>query len=556
MLQNTSSDKDIVNLIVETTIELGIKHVILSPGSRNAPLIIAFANNKLFNSYSIIDERSAAYYALGMAKELQQPVAIVCTSGTAALNYAPALAEAFYQEIPIVAITADRPSEWIDHEDGQTIHQANIFNNYIKQSLSLPDETLPNSTKIAQAQLTKFVETFSQYPLGPAHINVPLTEPLYNTTTHNYKPQTPFVATTPQKPNLEIIKSIWEKAEKVMIVVGFMQHNNILNQLIGQLATTKNCVVIAPPLANIDSATTNTPESVILNMHNNTTPFTPNLLITLGNAVVSKQLKFFLRKNKPQYHIDIDLNPRKVDTYRALTHKIIADSNTAIKYIIDNCAAKNSYFVELWTNAAIKTTHITEQFQTKLAWSDFYAFSFIFKQLAQYNYTINLHLANSTPVRFADLFPKLPNVNYYCNRGTNGIEGCLSTAAGGSLTSPNLTLAIIGDVSFFYDSNCFYNNHLNKNFKVVVINNGGGNIFNVLGYTSGMECANYFTTPIGFSVKGVCDTFSVQHFKATTIAELQNQWQKFIDCNYCSVLEIDTHNADNTMVLKDFFSQL
>ncbi len=556
MKQHTSSDKLIVNHIVDKMALMGVRHVVVSPGSRNAPLIVAFAGNKAFKCYSIIDERSASYYALGMARQLRQPVAMICTSGTAVLNYAPALAEAYYQEVPLIAITADRPSEWIDHEDGQTIRQNGIFSNYIKLSCSLPDESDADAVTHSASLLDGFADDFQKFPLGPAHINVPLDNPLYGQTEVDDSPLRDFCPTMPRCDTFDNVPAIWNDAEKIMVVVGINLPDKHLDNLLLQLAEQKNCVVVAPPTSNIDSCTVGTPESVIAWMpKEKEADFRPDLLITLGNAIISKELKMFLRRNKPQRHIDVDLNPMPVDTYRCLTDKIIADSHKFVEFLLNNCDAKTCAYRQLWSLAYADAQMRHSQYVANLPWCDFRAHNFIYEKLKQSAEKVILHISNSTPIRYAELYSKLPNADYYSNRGTSGIDGCLSTAGGASLATDNLTLAITGDVGFFYDSNCFYNRHLRKNFKIVLMNNGGGNIFSVLNYIKDTTCAEYFTTPLNFSAQGICQAFGVQHFKAGSADELDIQWQKFIEAEKCALLEIDTHSVDNAEMVRKYLGK-
>lgn len=555
-MQHISSDKPIVNQIVDKMALMGVRHVVVSPGSRNAPLIVAFTGNKAFTCHSIIDERSASYYALGMARQLCQPVAMICTSGTAVLNYAPAIAEAYYQEVPLIAITADRPSEWIDQEDGQTIHQNGIFGNYIKLSCSLPDESDADAVEQSAKLLDGFADDFSRYPLGPAQINVPLDNPLYGQMNVDDSPLRDFSPKMPRFDDFSKVPAIWNDAEKIMVVVGINLPDKHLDNLLLQLAEQKNCVVVAPPTSNIDSCTVGTPENVIAWLpKDRENEFRPDLLITLGNAVISKELKMFLRRNKPQRHIDVDLNPMPVDTYRCLTDKIVADAHSFVEFLINNCNAKTCDYKQLWSLAYADAQKCHSQFVGELPWCDFYAHNFIYGKLMQSAEKVVLHISNSTPIRYAELYSKLPNAGYYSNRGTSGIDGCLSTAGGASLVTDRLTLAITGDVGFFYDSNCFYNSHLRKNFKVVLFSNGSGNIFSVLNYIKDTNCAEYFTTPLNFSAQGICQAFGINHYKASGKEDLALRWPEFIGDSHCALLEIDTRNVDNAEFVRKYLGK-
>jgi 2-succinyl-5-enolpyruvyl-6-hydroxy-3-cyclohexene-1-carboxylate synthase len=554
-MMNITSDKPIVQALVQCLTTLGLKHAVISPGSRNAPLIIAFTGNSHFKCYSIVDERSAAYYAMGMARQLNEPVVVICTSGTAVLNLAPALAEAYYQEVPVIAITADRPSEWIDQEDGQTIRQSNIFKNYIKYSCLLPDERTLNALESTYSELKNLMSEVKSFPKGPMHINIPLAEPLYGQveSPENQITEKHDFNFAKKHRDLNIVSELWEKSPKILMVAGVILPDPIINTLINQISRKYNIPVIAAATSNIYGIEIiNTPESLITSLKDEELEvLRPDLLITIGRSVISKKLKQFIRKNKPTYHIDIDLNPLVVDTYRCLTHKIMDDIENCLEFILLNCTVKEAGYHSLWieSNKILKERH--SMWLENLPWSDFY----IYHQLIEKSgLSVDLHLANSTPVRYAELFAKAPQINYYANRGTSGIDGCLSTAAGAALVSGQPTLVITGDVGFFYDSNCFYNNQLPSNLKVVLINNGGGGIFDILPGPKTSPDISYFTTPHSFDAKGICQAFKVKYFKASSKKEFYAIFNKFLDSNECSVLEVETNQTDNSAIYRKYFS--
>lgn len=547
-MKYTSSSKPIVQSIINQLLATGIHNVFIAPGSRNAPLTIAFAQCSEFTCHSIVDERVAGFYALGMARQLNEPVAIVCTSGTAVLNFAPALCEAYYQEVPIVAITADRPSFWIDQEDGQTIRQPNIFANYVKLSTSLPDERDNNSLKTAELMLADALNALRTAPFGPVHINVPLDNPLYEQSEVECLTKSTFEAIHPKVCGLEQLKDLCNNNLRSMILVGTNQPDQEINQLVKQCQNL-GFVVVASPLANVDAQQIETPELVLLaTPDDQKANLSPDLLITLGGPIVSKQTKMLLRTYKPKFHIDIDENPLQVNTYNCLTHKAIATAKQALLFIVDNNLRADSTFGNSWKNneATTKTANYCKQ----IGWCDLSIYPHIFELIDKQN--INLHLSNSTPVRFGELFAKAASVNYYANRGTSGIDGCLSTAAGAALASSKTTLIVTGDVGFFYDSNCFYNSHLPANLKVVLISNGRGSIFDLLGNARKTNAEQYFTTPHQFNAQHLCAAFKVDHFSASTHQQLDSIWPKFISNTNCSVLELDTTTVDNEQIFSDF----
>lgn len=547
-MEYTSSNKPIVQSIVNQLIVVGVHNIFIAPGSRNAPLTIAFAQCPEFICHSIVDERVAGFYALGMARELNEPVAIVCTSGTAVLNFAPALCEAFYQEVPIVAITADRPSFWIDQEDGQTIRQPNIFANYVKLSASLPDERDNNSLQTAELMLANALNELRTAPFGPIHINVPLDNPLYEQAEVECHSKSIFLPNRPKVCGLEQLKELCNSNLRSMILVGTNQPDEEINQLAKQCQAL-GFVVVASPLANIEAEQIETPELVLLAAtEQQKTNLSPDLLITLGGPIVSKQVKLLLRTFKPKYHIDIDENPMRVDTYNCLTHKAIASTKQALQYIVNNALSADTTFGKSWENN--KATNKTTDYCNQIGWCDLSIYPHIIKLIDKQD--INLHLSNSTPVRFGELFAKAKGVNYYANRGTSGIDGCLSTAAGAAMATSKTTLIITGDVGFFYDSNCFYNSHLPANLKVVLISNGRGSIFDLLGNARKTNAEQYFTTPHQFNAQHLCAAFKVDYFSASSHQQVESVWPKFISNGKCSVLELDTTTVDNEQIFSEF----
>lgn len=321
----------IISELARICIQLGIDHAVISPGSRNAPLIIAFAKNPAFHCFSISDERSAGYFALGMARQLQKPVVLICTSGTAALNYAPALAEAFYQKVPLLALTADRPSEWIDQNDGQSIRQQNIYSSFVKKSFTLPIDTFnPEDLWHARRIMSGAVNFALSGGHGPVHVNVPLREPLYaeQTVVQNDVPVIRITQSTPApgESRWQSIREKWSSFNKKLIVCGFMNSNHELSRLLDQMSRNDEAVVIAENLSNLFSREfVDTPEPFLARLSgSDREDFTPELLVTIGGSVVSKNLKNYLRKYRPAEHWHIDPDDLFIDTYRVLTQSVPA----------------------------------------------------------------------------------------------------------------------------------------------------------------------------------------------------------------------------------------
>lgn len=552
-----SSSKKTVQLLVDNCYEFGVKHVVISPGSRNAPLIISFDSHPAFTCYSIPDERSAAFYALGMARQLSEPVALVCTSGTAVLNYASALTEAFYQEIPLIAISADRPPDLIDQEDGQTIRQHNIFSNHIKVSETLSIDENEERLKIADSQIKKALHTAVNFPKGPVHINVPFNEPLYERCELEFK-KTPITDSIPL-PTLEEkdkykLSEAWNSSEKIMLLCGVCIPNPVMNRLIEKLSQEKNILVMAPPTSNISSkaAITNIDPIFLSIKEEEKQDFKPDLLLTIGGPIVSKATKIYLRENKPSYHFDIDINPTLVNTYKSLTAKIKVDAQTFLSFAQANLPEKPLAYYQAWKQKQDEISNSNKLFHKNTPWCDLLVFKTFLQNIPR---EINLHLGNSTPVRYAELFTKHDKINYYCNRGTSGIDGCTSTAAGAALHSNKTTVLITGDISFFYDSNAFWNHHVSSNLKVILINNKGGNIFKVIpGPGTTEQLDPFFVTQQAAKAEKLCEAFNVAYLSASNENKFTKNLKILFESNKCTVLEVLTPSDLSAKVFKDLIS--
>ena len=552
----TCSNKPIVQQLLKKCLKYSVKHVVISPGSRNAPLTISFTNNSLFTCYSIPDERSAAFYALGMAKILNEPVAIICTSGTAVLNYAPALAEAYYQEIPLIAITADRPPEWIDQEDGQTIRQPNIYNNFINYCASLPLGNNEEELSLAKKEIEKAFSKALANKKGPVQINTPFEEPLYELEEINLQTEiarnNEFID---DDINFDELIQVWNSSEKILIIAGTMQPDEKLNRIISNLIENKNAVVIAPSYSNLQhEKIIGIPEIIFNTLSKNAKQkLKPDLLISIGGSIVSKATKLFLREFKPDRHFDIDFNEHRVDTYLSLTDKIISSYSKALNYVNLKGQVKSQEYLKSILNIQEeklkKSSSLIQTFEN----SDIKIYKDILESVDR---KIDLHFSNSTPIRYSELFLKNNKINYFSNRGTSGIDGNTSIAGGAAIVSNNQTVLITGDISFGYDSNAFWNKHVPYNLKVVVINNGGGNIFRIISGPSNSNSLEFFETPSTKSTEHFCKTYSIDYIRINAEQNIEQKFKELLDSKSCTVLEIFTDGKASAESYKELFRKL
>jgi len=541
--------------IIEICLAKGVTNIVISPGSRNAPLIIGFVNNPKFTCYSIADERSAAFFALGIAQQIKKPVAVICTSGSALLNYYPAFAEAFYSQIPLLVISADRPLDKIDIGDGQTIRQENVFENHSLYNANLVDgASTENDSKIREAI------TISIAKKGPVHINAPFEEPLYETVTElsievngfANANATPIVPTD----NWNEFASIWNSTKKKLVLVGVNEPDAIATSVVDFLANNASVVVMTETTSNLHHP------SFINNIDTIITPFSsddfevfqPEILVTFGGMVVSKRIKAALRKYQPKHHWHID-SLRAYNTFGCLTKHFETDPNTFFKALIPLLQPIESNYFETFEaiNALRKEKH--KAYLSKIPFSDFKVFEKVIQSLP-----INSHLqiSNSSAIRYAQLIDIHPSIEVYCNRGTSGIDGSTSTAIGAAVANEKQTVLITGDISFLYDSNALWNNYIPKNLKIVLINNGGGGIFRILpGHDETPVFNTFFETSHCLTAEHLAKMYGFEYAIASNKTTLTNGLeQMYSQNNKPYIFEIFTPTRENDAILLQYFREL
>ncbi len=546
--------------IPEICAQHGVRKVVIAPGSRNAPLIFAFTAQPGMECLSITDERSAAYFALGMAQQSGEAVALVCTSGTAVLNFAPAIAEACYQNLPLLVFTADRPAELIDQADGQTLRQTNIFANYIKASFELPVETVIDAElHFSDRQVSQAIDTAVSYPQGPVHINVPLREPIYTAIPeHHSNPKIIKTLSASQKLNNESLSTLqnsWLKHKRKLVVFGVFPKNECLSGLAQQLANEPDVVVIAENLSNIAGENIITqPESLFsrINSLENNDSFAPDLLITIGHSVICKQLKIYLRNHQPAEQWQIESSMPYIDTYKSLTTVIPGYATDSVGQMPLGKTVSN--FSDIYQQEMSEISTLHKEFVKDAPISDM---AVTIELLGQIPAQTVLHLANSTSVRWTQLFPARADLTYICNRGTSGIDGSMSTAAGYAYASKQSTVFLTGDLSFIYDSNALWNNYIGNNLKIIVMNNNGGNIFRFIGDKQLMEKnLDFFTTPHHARIKPLVEAYGLDYLACNKTEDLTASINTLLNASKATVLEISTDADLNTENYKGYFKNI
>jgi 2-succinyl-5-enolpyruvyl-6-hydroxy-3-cyclohexene-1-carboxylate synthase len=540
--------------IIEILRAKGITNIVISPGSRNAPLTIGFVHNTEFTCYSIADERSAAFFALGMAQQINKPVVVVCTSGSALLNYYPAFAEAFYSEIPFIVISADRPQSKIDIGDGQTIRQENVFANHSLFNANLTENASDeNDLLINEAINTAFSKR------GPVHINAPFEEPLYETTSElSVDPK--IISSTSKDftvdKYLSKYASIWNQSKKKLILVGVNPPNAIEQQFLDTLANDPSVVVMIETTSNLHHPKfINTIDTIITPFTNQDfLDFQPEILVTFGGMIVSKRIKAFLRKYKPNHHWHID-TLRAYDTFGCLTKHFEVSPNLFFQSFFPLTEMVESNYNQLTQNIKALRQQKSLEYLAKIPFTDFKVFEKVIPALPKNS---QLQISNSSPIRYAQLFDIEKSIEVFSNRGTSGIDGSTSTAIGAAVGSQKPNVFIAGDIGFLYDSNALWNNYIPKNFKIILINNGGGGIFRILpGHDETPVFNTFFETSHCLTAEHLCKMYGLNYLTASTEITLENSLNVLFSNNEKpTLLEVFTPTLENDKVLLQYFREL
>ena len=578
----------VAQTLILSCLKFDLFDVVISPGSRNVPLAIGFASNKKFKCYSIVDERSAAFFALGLSQKSKKPTILICTSGSALLNYYPAVAEAYYSEIPLIILSADRPEYKINIGDGQTINQSNVFEKNILYSNSLKQDCSHATEEIIKSNLQKIVNDKADYSkieklqksiqknneeiieiafnlsinkMQPVHLNVPMEEPLYE---FNDSPSISVkVKKKPEKKlsltDLDNFYKAINKASKIMILIGVSDGNILSKKSIQKINSCSSIIVMKEHTSNVFN------ESFISNIDRLIGPIelqsnsdslfdelSPEIVISLGGMIVSKKIKSFLRNYKPRKHFHIGNNISKDSFYLGVEH-INTNANKFFENIDLN--KSDSKYFEKWNQLDYSKLDLHNRYMKVINFSDLKVFEILTNWIPK---KYNIQVANSTPIRYFQLFD-LKNKNLmFANRGTSGIDGSTSTAIGSSVQNDSPVLLVTGDLSFFYDVNALWNNHIPKNFRIIIINNSGGGIFKILpGFKENNLFSEFIETQHNLSARLIAKMFNFNYTRVSTKFGLNLYLRTFFkNSKKPKILEIKTSSVKSTKILKEYFRYL
>lgn len=556
--------------IADLMVMHGVETAYISPGSRNAPLVLALDAKKEICKHVVVDERSAAFQALGCSLVTRRPVLLVCTSGTAVLNYAPAIAEAYYAGVPLIVLSADRPAEWIDQDDSQTIRQNGVLGSFVKGSFdvrAIPEGSLCEYSNDSMWTVNRTVNEAMIKAVdgkqGPVHINVQLGEPLGD---YCYAPHLPqrkvSLVKTREAINVNELNSMASIlcSSKVLLVAGSMPPDDRLIRAVKSFAGLPNVVVMAETLSNLHdiSGCSNMIDSVLCRLTDaEKDAMRPDIVISIGGALVSRMLKQFLRSFPPVYHWNVGHTNYFCDCFKCLTEKVDVSPSSFFRQIhsvvrkirispeVDNYSA-------FWLAMRMKAKDAADKYIESCGWSDLKVFDILMKQMV----FDNLFVSNGTPVRYSQLLPHKCHAEY-CNRGVSGIDGMTSTAVGAAHAYKGKTLLISGDTSWLYDSGASALSDVPPEMRMVVIDNSGGGIFRFIKATSGIPediLDRYFCVGGQMDVAVLSMAYGIETIEADDEVSLCEgiRWLGE-DSDLPRLLVVRTNSFDSAEILRNYF---
>lgn len=551
----------------------GVRDVVVSPGSRNAPLLVAVDAHPGLRVHTVVDERSAAFVALGISVAGGMcPVAAICTSGTAPLNYAPALAEAYYRGVPLVAVTADRPVQWIDQDDSQTIRQPGIFSNFTKGTYDIDTESdSPDRLWMVDRLVNDALNMATSPKQGPVHINVRLADPLGATVPADpdncfdewrmisrFQPEVPCMPSSHAQ--TEALAKRLAPPAKVLVVAGFMAPA-CLESLLSDLSRRPNIVVMHEAQSNLHGygafipnidATLRTASADDLER------FAPDIVVTLGGAITSRMLKTWLRRLPRLSHWSIGEADHAPDCFRRMEVQLPYGAwgvlSALVPLVPKHKNSESTAFKEFWLAAYARGMAEAAEFALDAPWSDFKAMAHI---IGRFPKGWHLHLSNGTSVRYAQLFDYSAAASVECNRGVSGIDGCTSTAVGASVVNSAPTVLVTGDMSMQYDMGALAIGFIPPRLKIVVLNNGGGGIFRFIRSTRRLDSLERcFAGPVCLPVDKLAKAFGFKYLLAADETQLEKNYNKFISISSSpAILEVRTDGAVSAEILTKFFEK-
>lgn len=558
------SNKENVNILTSLLLEYGVSDAVVCPGSRNAPIVHNLSVCEAIRCRPVTDERSAAFYALGLAIATRRPTVVCVTSGSALLNVMPAVAEAAYQHVPLIVISADRPQQWIDQLDGQTIPQPDALGRFVRKAVQLPEPHNDEERWLCRRLVNEAMHLATCRQGAPVHINVPISEPLFEFDTEQLPQLSRFnnIKRATIKDASMDMPDAFHDATRPMIVIGQLAHGTVSHETIRSLS--EKYVVMSEPLSNPSYMTIHFDEAIRYIVSDNSsinddeddkTAYYPDYVIYVGDTLVSKPARRFLRNAKAPSCLITPDAAYIHDPLMTLTDIVECDTDSINALLASLCEVPDTdercRFHDRWQSFLDAYAAHADAYAPE--YSQMATVKYFEEQLADLDIDICVHYANSSAVRLACIYAQ----HYvWCNRGVNGIEGSLSTAAGFSLATHDMTVCVIGDLSFFYDQNALWNSNLRGNLRIILLNNRGGGIFRQLpGLSDSPAADDLVMASHENTAQGICTQNDIGYLSAKNMDEMQIGVVTLLtrESERPMLLEVFTDSNDDVKALEKYF---
>lgn len=474
------SDIKSVQILVALLKQHNISKIVVSPGNRNVPIVHSLENDSFFTTYSVVDERSAAFFGIGLIQRYREPVAICCTSGTALCNYYSAVTEAFYQKLPLLVISADRNPYYLNQDEEQMLPQTSGLEKVTKKIVQLPMIKDSVDEYTCGRMINEAILELSHHNAGPVQINVPIEKGLGVFSTQNLPKVTKVERHYLYDEWGEYAKKLKEK--KVLVLYGQAPALSLEEiEIVERFSNTFGAVIATDPLANLScKGTVNTFSlSRVIDGEEFKSTLLPDVVITLNSGYLT-YIRSHLKSCKGLFeHWAVNADGIMQDPVFSIKEVFESSPIAFLKKMVESCANEQADlgYLTLWTKETAKIDFNS----LDLPYSNFYVARAFVKALPKNS---ALHLANSSSVRLVSHFELDSSIEVYCNRGANGIDGSASTYMGMASNNEKKAFLLIGDLSFFYDMNALWNNHISSNMRIVLNNNEGATLFH---YTVGKK---------------------------------------------------------------------
>lgn len=546
-----------VQILIALLKEYNISNIVISPGGNNIPIIHSMESDVWFKCHSVVDERSAAYYGMGLAQELDEPVALVCTSGTAVSNYLPGVTEAFYQRVPLLIITSDRSPYLLNQLETQKINQVGLFGDVCKKEVTLPIVKDSDDEWMCARLINEAMIAMLNRGLGPVHINIPTTgdSAQYNCDMLPNVKKIEYIDCYSDETEWSKYVEKLQNSKKILVIVGENYHSKSnLNGYLSEFVDKTGAVVLTDYMSNVRCYSQINSYKITESIsEQDFSKLMPEIVITMGNNILSNNLKKYLRSNRSMIeHWSVEDTEQIRDVFKAEKALFSMKSESffsKVNVLLEESNCQHNEYYELWKQENEKTL------VKEVGFSSLQAVGILQNKIPK-DSVVHLAILNST--RAFHFYDCEKNIKVYSNIGALGIDGCMSTFMGHAHATDKMCFLIIGDLSFFYDMNALGIRDVRNNVRILLLNNGGGSEFHFnMGKENIPTLNDYISVEHSKKAKGWVESLGYEYISVSSESELESSIDKFVGSSVNPiVMELFTDMESDAKVVKNTISTI